>query len=449
MRKMGRREFLTGSAATIAAFSVVPRHVLGGAGFKAPSEKLNIAGIGIGGMGRVDLQNVSGENIAALCDVDEEYAGKVFAEYPQAKRYRDFREMLQGQKDIDAVVIATPDHLHAVVAMTAVKLGKHVYCEKPLTYTLYEARALVEASRKAKVATQMGNYGHSSEGIRLVCEWIWDGAIGEVTEVYAWTPLPAGLWAQGVDKPQDRPAVPKTLDWDLWLGPAPERDYNPAYAPFKWRGWWDFGTGALGDQACHTLDVPFWALKLGHAESVEASFTRAGFPEPVINKESYPLASIVRYRFPAREGKPAVKVSWYDGGLMPERPAELEQGARMGNQYGGVLFVGSKGKLMCGTFGEGPRLLPEQRMKEYQRPTKTIARSQGHYQDWLNACRGGEPAGSNFDYAGPLTEMALLGNLAIRMGGEKLEWDGEKMKVTNNDEANKYVHREYRAGWSL
>ncbi len=438
--RVTRRRFLGTTAATLATVTIVPRHVLGGPGHTPPSEKLNIAGIGVGGKGAGDIGAVSSENIVALCDVDEKQAGKTFEKYPQAKRYKDFRRMLEKeQKNIDAVVVATPDHVHAVASIMAIKMGKHVYTEKPLTHTIYEARMLTKAAREHKVATQMGNQGRSGEGIRLICEWIWDGAIGQVQEVHAWTNRP--IWPQGMDRPEETEPVPATLDWDLWLGPAPRRPYNSAYLPFKWRGWWDFGTGALGDMACHIIDVPVLALKLGYPKSVEAVSTK-------VNSETAPTASIIYYEFGAREGMPPVKMTWYDGELMPARPQELEKGRRMGSRNGGVLFVGDKGKLMCGCYGKNPRLIPETAMQAYQRPPRTIERVEGHHKDWVNACKGGKPACSNFDYSGPLTEVILLGNLALR-AGKRLEWDGENMRVTNVPEANEYLHRQYRQGWSL
>ncbi len=372
--------------------------------------------------------------------MDRKYAAETFTKYPTAKTYTDYRKMLEKEKSIDAVIVATPDHTHAVIAMMAMKLGKHVYVQKPLTLTVYEARQLTEAARKYKVTTQMGNQGHSGEGARLMCEWIWDGAIGDVREVHAWTNRP--IWPQGIARPKETPPVPRTLNWDIWLGPAPYRPYHPAYAPFKWRGWWDFGCGALGDMACHVIDPVFWALKLGYPTSVEARSTE-------VNTETAPLASIVYYKFPARGNMPPVNLTWYDGGLVPRRPEELEEGRRMGNGNSGVIFVGDKGKLMCNEYGDSPRLLPETRMQEYQRPPKTIPRIDGsHEQDWIRACKGGEPACSNFDYSGPLTETVVMGNLAIRVDG-KLDWDGKNMRVTNVEEANQYVHREYRKGWSL
>ena len=438
--KISRRRFMS-SAAGVAAFTIVPRHVLGGPGQTPPSEKLNIAGIGVGGRGGSDIGAVSnGNNIVALCDVDEKQASGTFKKFPDAKVYKDFRRMLEKEeKNIDAVVVATPDHIHAVASMMAIKMGKHVYTEKPLTHSVYEARKLTAAARKYKVATQMGNQGRAGDGMRLICEWIWDGAIVDVREVHAWTNRP--IWPQGIGRPEDTPPVPATLDWDLWLGPAPERPYNPAYMPFKWRGWWDFGTGALGDMACHIIDAPFLALKLGYPTSVRAVSTE-------VNNETAPLASVIEYQFPARGGMPPVKLVWYDGELRPPLPADAKPGRRLGSRNGGTLFVGDKGNLACGCYGRSPRLVPETMMKEYQRPAETLPRSVGHHKEWIEACKGGKPAGSNFDYSGPLTETVLLGNLAIR-SGKPLEWDGANMKVTNVPEANDYVRREYRKGWTL
>ncbi|MHC4637949.1 MAG: Gfo/Idh/MocA family protein [Planctomycetota bacterium] len=436
-----RRTFLGTSAAAVASFMIVPRHVLGGPKYKAPSEKLNIAGIGVGGKGGGDVQACSGENLVALCDVDHERAAATFEKFPNAKKYKDFRVMLDEMGDkIDAVTVSTPDHVHFHAAMRAMKMGKHVYVQKPLTHSVWEARQLTEAARKYNVATQMGNQGHSGEGNRLICEWIQAGVIGEVREVHSWTNRP--IWPQGIERPKEVHPIPATLDWDLWLGPAPKRPYNKdAYAPFKWRGWWDFGTGALGDMGCHLIDTPFWALKLRYPTSVEACSTK-------VNSESAPLASMVHYDFPARDDMPPVTMTWYDGGMLPRRPEDLEPELRLGSRNGGVLFIGSKGKLSCGCYGDNPMLIPGSRMKTFKKPEKTIPRSKGHYKDWIEACKGGKPASSSFDYAGPLTETVLLGNLAIR-SGKKLQWDGAKMKVTNVPEANQYVRRDYREGWSL
>jgi len=454
---VSRREFVGGALAATAAFTVIPRHVLGSPANTPPSEKLNIAGIGVGGQGAGVLNALSSENIVALCDVDRGHAADTFKKYPNSTRYSDFRKMLEKEdKKIDAVVVATPDHTHAAATMMAIKMGKHVYCEKPLTYSVFEARKVTEAARQARVATQMGNQGHSGEGIRLICEWIWDGAIGPVRQAHVWTTH--AVWPQGMDRPKETPPVPDTLDWDLWLGPAPYRPYHPAYLPTLWRGWWDFGTGALGDMGCHNYDPVFLALKLGYPTSIEAScsiFVPTVTWDKPFNTESYPQASIVRYEFPAREGMPAVEVIWYDGGLMPPRPKELEPGRRLGDKLGGVIIIGEKGTLICGSYGSDPRLIPEPRMRDYQRPAKSIPRSTGHQQEWIDACKGGKPAGSNFEYAGLLTEVVLLGNIAVRMSlqlqekGVKLSYDPASMKITNLPQANEYLHRTYREGWTL
>jgi len=452
-RKISRRSFISGAASTAMAFTIVPRHILGGTGQTPPSEKLNIAGIGVGGQGSHDLRQVDTENIVALCDVDEKRAAETFARYPNAKKYRDFRKMLEREENnIDAVVVATPDHTHAVATMMALKLGKHVFCEKPLTHTIYETRMVAKAAREAKVATQMGNQNQAIEGPRLLCEWLWDGAIGPVRQVHVWTYRPAGMWPQGVDRPADTLPIPSTLDWDLWLGPAPHRPYHPDYVPFKWRGWYDFGTGTLGDMGSHNLAPVFQALKLKYPASVEAISTEM-YPE------TYPLASIVHYDFPARGDMPPVKVTWYDSGLMPPKPEELED-ERLLPWEDGIVFVGDKGKLVAEGWGaQSVRLIPETKMKEYQLPPKTLPRSIGHYKEWVQACKDGSPTGSNFDFAALVTEACLLGNIAIRTGKkrpwgqalirEKLNWDGPNMKITNVPEANVYTHKAYRQGWTL
>jgi predicted dehydrogenase len=437
---MSRRIFLAGTALAATGLASGARAQTRKV---SPNEKLNIAAIGIGGRGKSNIKGCADENIVALCDVDDQYAAKVFDLYPKAVRYKDYRVMLDKQKDIDAVIVATPDHTHAITSMAAIKMGKHVYCEKPLTHTIYEARKLTEAAREAKVATQMGIQGHSMEGIRQICEWVGAGAIGPVREVHIWTNRPIGYWPQGVDRPQATPDVPSTLAWDLWLGPAPARPYNPAYLPFAWRGWWDFGCGALGDMACHLMDAPFWALNLGYPTSVEACSTP-------VNTETAPLASMIHYRFPARGEKPPVTVTWYDGGMLPPRPDELPEGQPMGNKNGGVIFVGDKGKILAeDENAQRPRLLPESLAKDFPKPAETIVRvPEGHHKNWIAACKGGPAAGAHFDYAGPLTEIVLLGNLAIRTG-KKLEWDGPNMKCTNAPEANEFIQVKYRDGWSL
>ncbi len=444
--QMSRRRFLS-TTATATAFTIVPRHVLGGAQHTAPSEKLGIAGIGVGGMGKSNLSQLETESIVALCDVDHEYAAGTFKKYPQAKVYSDYRAMLDKEKSIDAVMIATPDHTHAVISMEAMRRGKHVYCQKPLTHDVYEARVLAKAARETGVTTQMGIQGHSMEGGRLICEWIADGAIGAVREVDAWCSLsyyPFGHanWSSPLSRrPQDTPPVPPTLNWDLWLGPAPYRPYHSAYHPRVWRCWWDFGCGMMGDRGAHTLDPVVWALKLGHPTSIEATSV-----DP--QGDIHPIASVVTYQFPARGDLPPVKLTWYEGVRAP-RPPELEDGRRMGNVEGGSLFKGTKGKLVGGVYGEDPRLIPESRMKEYKLPPKTLPRVQGsHEQDWVRACKAGKKAGADFEYSGLLTEICLLGNIAKRVDA-RIEWDGPNMKVTNLPEANKYVRTTYREGWKL
>lgn len=453
-QSVSRRSFIQG-AATATASTLVSRP-LSGREHDTPSNKLNIACIGIGGMGKSNLKRCETENIVALCDVDQEYAAPVFKKYPRAKTYVDYRVLLEKQKDIDAVIIATPDHTHAVIALAAMQLGKHVYVQKPLTHSVYEARKLTEAARQYGVATQMGNQGHSGEGARLVCEWIWSGALGNIHEVHAWTNRP--VWPQGVEvgRPPETPPVPQGLNWDLWLGPAQYRPYHPAYPRQSWRAWWDFGTGSLGDLACHILDPAFWALSLKYPESVEGNISTywGGFwkyTEP--KNEQFPRSTIVRYQFPARDSMPPVHLTWWDGGLMPPRPKELAEGQRMGDDDGGLLFIGERGKLMTGCYGTNPRLLTEEGMDEFPTPEATIDRipdgSGGHEQDWLRACKGGPPASAQFDYSGPLTEMVLMGNLAVRYPNRRLAWDGPNMKLTNDPEANAFVHPPYRDGWSL
>jgi len=444
---VSRRTFLSSTAAA-AAFMVLPRRVLGGAGTPGPNEKLNIAAVGIGGQGAADLGELAGENIVALCDVDADFAAHTFNDYPKAKRYTDYRVMFDKEKNIDAVLVATPDHQHAIVTMAALKLGKHVYCEKPLTKTVFEARAVAQAAREAKVATQMGNQGMAFEGNRLINEWIWDGAIGPVREVHVWSDRPTSRgrtplwWPQGIERPTDTPAVPPTLDWDLWLGPAPFRAYHPAYAPFRWRGWWDFGSGGIGDMGIHNLAPVFSALKLGAPESVSGSST-------ALVGDSVPLACTVHFQFPARGELPPVSLHWYDGGILPVRPEELDDGRDL-DPEDGIIFVGTKGKiLVTGWGGEHPQILPRSRALEYKRPPKTLPRSIGHHAEWIAACKGGPTPRSNFDFAGPLTEAVLLGSLCIRNGGKKLLWDSASLKITNDPAANQYLHYEYRKGWEL
>ena len=456
--EISRRSFVGGIAAA-AGIMIVPRHVLGGPGYQAPSDKLNIATVGVSGQGSTNTRACAKENIVALCDVDDVRAAPVYKRYPDAKTYRDFRVMLDKQKDIDAIIVATPDHSHAVIAMAAMQLGKHVYVQKPLTRTLYEARMLTEAAKKYKVVTQMGNQGHSGEGVRLIEEWIADGAIGKVSEVHCWTNRP--IWPQGMPRPNEYPAVPDGLDWDLWIGPAPMRPFHPTYHPFAWRSWIDFGAGALGDMACHVMDAAYTALKLGYPSSVTGYIAyqvverarKDGKGTENVRLEyddSYPMASVLHYTFPARDKKlPPVKFHWYDGGLLPERPEELEPERRM--YESGTIFVGDKGKIMSGTYSENPRIIPEAKMKAYKRPPHSIPRvpDANHEQNWIDACKGKTKAVSSFDYAGPFTETVLLGNLAVLYPGKKLQWDGPNLKVTNLAEANDFVKPKFREGWTL
>lgn len=445
---MNRRMFIRSAAAAAPAFMIVPRHVLSGSGYTAPSDRLNIAGIGIGGQGAWDLQELEKENIVALCDVDWDYATKVFEKYPKAAKYKDFRVMLEKEKGIDAVVIATPDHTHAVVTVASVRHGKHVYCEKPLTHTVFEAREIAKAAAGAKVATQMGNQGMAFEGNRLIKEWLADGAIGDVREVHVWSDRPTRLgakdlwWRQGIDRPQDTPPIPETLDWDLWLGPAPFRPYHPAYVPFSWRGWWDFGEGGLGDMGVHNIAPVFSALKLTAPTKVCASST------PVF-EESLPMACIVHYEFPARGELPPVTMHWYDGGLLPPRPEELDDGREL-NKEDGILFVGDRGKMLVeGWGGASPRIIPESRMQAYKQPPKSLPRSAGHHQEWIDACKKGTPTESHFGFAGPLTETLLVGIISVRLGGRKLNWNAHALQFLNDEEANRHLHYQYRDGWSL
>jgi predicted dehydrogenase len=444
---ISRRSFIGTSAVALAGFTIVPSHAVAGLGHTAPSDKLNVAGIGIGGRGGSVIANIAKtENIVALCDVDwSDKVRQVFAKYPGALQHKDFRLMLDNQKDIDAVVVGTPDHTHAVISLEAMKRGKHVYTEKPLTHTVYEARILREAAIRYKVATQMGNQGQAGDGPRRLREMIWDGVIGAVREVHVWTDRPnRGLsdtyWPQGVRRPADMPDVPASLEWDLFIGPAPMRPYHPSYHPFKWRGWWDFGTGALGDIGCHSLDPVFRALKLKYPISVHAVST-------LVNEETYPLGSIVRYQFPARKKMSPVTLTWYDGGLRPPLLPKLEADMKMG--AGGTLYVGDKGKIL------DDKIIPKKLRDSYHVPKPTIPSSPGHEMEWILACKGGDPAGSNFEWAGPLTETVLLGNIALRkemrefQTSQPLLFDAKKPGFPNMPEADKFFNYEYRQGWSL
>ncbi|MBY0477324.1 MAG: Gfo/Idh/MocA family oxidoreductase [Chitinophagaceae bacterium] len=466
--KRSRRDFLRTASTAAAGFFIIPRHVLG-RGFIAPSDKLNIAGIGVGGKGASDLAEFAKSpnvNIVGLCDVDDRMAKSSRALFPKAAYYKDFREMLAKEKNnIDAVSVSTPDHTHAVAALAAMQLGKHVYVQKPLTHTIQEARILTEAAAKYKVVTQMGNQGASGEGVRQMQEWYKAGVIGHAHTIYVWTNRP--VWPQGFGKPKKITDIPKELDWDLWLGPAKWEEYKDGYVPFNWRGYWSFGTGALGDMGCHLIDPAFKTVGLGYPTEVECSvaaiyeqmWTAAYYPD------SCPPASTVILKFPGKKKKRDVELHWMDGGIRPERPEELSPNEVMGDEdgSGGVIIEGTKGKIMCGTYGSNPRLLFSSGKKEVS-VEKTIERvPEGHYVQWVNACIAGygkNKLSSSFDYAGPLTESILMGNLAIRSwmmksadgkftGRKKLMWDAVNMKITNYDEANQFVTKEYRKGWEL
>ncbi len=439
-QKISRRQVLA-AASGVAVATIVPRHVLG-QGQTPPSETLNVAGVGIGGMGSNDVRQISKDaSVVALCDVDGRALAGNAQHHPKAAHYADFREMLDKEKNIDAVMVATPDHNHAVVTMAAIKRGKHVFCQKPLTHSVYEARMIGQAAKEAGVATQMGNQGQASEAARLTCELIWAGAVGKVREVHAGSSRIPPISPRGIARPQDTPPVPSELAWDLWLGPAPVRPYHPTYHPFAWRGWWDFGTGVLGDIGCHQLSVVFKALKLGHPTKVEASSSNHPFP-PEIANETAPLASITRWEFPAEGERDAVSITWWDGGLKPPRPDELEAGLSFAEEDW-LMIVGDQGKMI------GHRLIPDAKAVEYGKPKEVLERSPGHYKEWVLACKGGRPAGSNFvDHAAHLAEVVLLGNIAIRTK-ETLLWDGPNLRFTNSEAANQLINPAYREGWSL
>jgi len=438
-----RRAFVSELAAFGAAFHIVPRHVLGGPGVRAPSDTLNVACIGVGGMGASDVRGMAVENIYVLCDVDDERAAPSYERFPRAKRYTDFRVMLERERDhIDAVTVSTPDHTHAPAVLMALGMGKHVYCQKPLTRTIGEARVVAEAARRAGVATQMGNQGHSWEGTRQIREWVEAGWIGTVREVHYWTNRP--IWPQAIERPLEAFHVPAHLDWDLWLGPAPERPYHPAYAPFNWRGWWDFGTGALGDIACHAMDAAFWALDLGYPARIEAEST------PLF-AETAPATSRIVYRFPARGNRPALTVVWRDGGLAPPRPLDLPAGETWPAGTSGQLWIGDDGSLVAGIYGENPRLLNPERQQALQAapPAAVYPRTEGVYAEWIAACKSGGKAGSDFAlHAGPLTEMVLLGNLAVRTAAS-LDVAPQSGDITGTVVPKEYLEPTYRAGWML
>jgi predicted dehydrogenase len=470
-KNVSRRKFIQNAAVAGAAFTILPRFVLGGKGYIPPSDTVYIAGIGVGGKGTSDLTGVaknSAARVVFLCDVDDRMAVESVKNFPEAKYYKDFRTMLDKEaKGIDAVTISTPDHMHATAAMYAMNRGKHVYVQKPLTWSIFEARTLAETAKKNKIVTQMGNQFASADHVRLAKEMVDAGLIGDVKNVLAWTNRP--VWPQGVPTPTGKHEIPKELDWDLWLGVAKPIDFNPAYLPFNWRGWWNFGTGALGDMGCHVMDAAFRILPIDFPSEVECSTTTewAGFFDQAHYDESCPASSIIHLKFPRKDGKGNINLTWMDGGLLPKRPDELLPNEQMGDWDGGYIFEGSKGKLM-GNYNTSPVLLPTLRMKDIKLPKQTQTRvpggPDGHYTQWVDACKAGYgkmQLSSPFDYAGPFTEAVIMGNLALRSyamrgangegfpGRKKLLWDAKNMKITNFDEANQFVKREYREGWTL
>jgi len=461
-----RRKFIQTAAVAATGFFIIPRHVLG-RGFTAPSDKLNIAGIGAGGKGESDISEFSKSpnvNIAFLCDVDDRASATTRKNFPKAKYYKDYREMLDKEgKNIDAVSVSIPDHGHAVAALTAMKMGKHVYVQKPMTHDIYEARILTQAARKYKVVTQMGNQGASFEGVRKMQDWYNAGLIGDAVNIYCWTNRP--VWPQGSGKPTGKEEIPKELDWNLWLGPTAYEEYHAGFVPFSWRGYPSFGTGALGDMGCHIIDPAFKTVGLGYASEVECSVVDIyeKMWEPSYHPDSFPVGSTLKLKFPGKPGKPDTFLHWMDGGLIPDRPEELGANESMGDDGGGAIIVGTKGKMVCGTYGNNASLLPSSRNNEVNTPPVMKRVPEGHYLQWVNACIAGfgkNELSSSFDYAGPLTETILMGNLALRSwnikdakgdfhGRKKLLWDAANMKITNFDEANQFVKRTYRDGYNF
>ncbi|HEY1764495.1 MAG TPA: Gfo/Idh/MocA family oxidoreductase [Opitutaceae bacterium] len=441
---MNRRTFL--KTASLASAAVSLPNILRSQGPEGQSanNRLNVACCGVGGRGYDAVQGMKGENLVAFCDVDDERAAKSFNEFPNVPRFRDFRQMLEKMgNQIDAVTVSTPDHMHFPIAMAAIALGKHVFVEKPLCHTVSETRHLAKAAKDKGVRSQMGNQGHAGEGCRRLKEWVDGGVLGEVREVHSWTDRP--IWPQGVKAPDHSkmmPVVQPTLSWDLWLGVAQPREYDPAYLPFTWRGFWDFGTGALGDMGCHVMDGTYWALGLTAPTSVV----------PILANEtdvSGPTASVLRLEFPARGAMPPVTWTWYDGGLMPPLPTQLEEGRKL--QDDGTILIGSKATVIADTYYDSIRIIPEAKMKEMapNLPPKTIPRVVGgHFAEFIRSCKGGPPAGSNFEYSSRLSESVLIGNIALR-ARRRIEWDSENLRVTNLESANAFVATQYRPGFGV
>lgn len=470
-----RRSFIKKSAVAFTAINIVPRHVLG-QGYIPPSDKLNIAVIGGGGKGYTDALhawNQGASNIAAICDVDWNMAANAFKKFPEAKKYKDYRKLFDEVKDIDTVTISTPDHTHAVIAMDAMKRKKHVYVQKPLTHNIYEARKLTEAANEYKVVTQMGNQGASGDGVKQMIKWFDEGKVGHVHTVHVWTNRP--VWPQSIATPTDKPKLLDGLAWDVWVGPAKMVDYHPLYHPFKWRGWWNFGTGALGDMGCHLMDPPYRVLGLGYPTEVESSigavYTRDWIPEYL--PESCPPSSRTQLKFKANQKNPVgVTMTWTDGGLRPFHPEIIPADHPIGdtNSENGVIMIGEKGIITCGTYGRNPKIYSNSgEVIEYKEKENELPEN-GHQTSWVDACKEGygkakhKSLTSSFNFAGPLTESILMGNLAIRSymirtprkdgghsypGRKKLLWDGQNMKITNFEAANQFVKREYREGWKL
>ncbi len=424
-----RRRFLEQSMA-LGAASVLAAPAFGKE--ESPNEKLNIAAVGVAGRAAGDIAGVRSENIVGLCDIDEKRLGGAAEKFPKAKTFVDFRKMLsEMENQIDAVVVGTPDHTHAAPSAMAIRMGKHCYCEKPLTHSVYESRFVTELAEKQGVATQMGTQIHATDNYRRVVELVRAGAVGPIDEVHVW----CGKGWGGGERPEETPPVPEHIHWDLWLGPAPYRPYHPCYLPGQWRRWWDFGNGTLGDMACHYMDLPFWALDLKYPSTIATE-------GPPVHPETCPLALVVRYEFPARGDKPPIKLTWYDGDNRP--PILAEQGLPVWGA--GVLFVGKDGMLLADYRRR--ELYPEKKFADYEPPEPTIPRSIGHHKEWIRACKTGSPTTCDFSYSGPLSETVLLGNVAYRTG-KKLQWDAKNLKATNCPEAQQYVRREYREGWTL
>jgi predicted dehydrogenase len=437
IQRKGRRDFLKQATLASVGFWVAGRAVSQDRQ-QPPSERLNVAVIGVGGRGRANLNAVANENIVALCDVDSTRLGQAAERFPRAERFADYRQLFDRVRTLDAVVVATPDHHHAPATAIALRLGKHVYCEKPLTHSVHEARTIAALAREHRVATQMGNQGHSSENSHRVVELIRAGVIGPVREVHTWTDRPGTWWPQGLDRPKRTLDLPANLNWDVWLGPAPPRPYHSAYVPFRWRGWWDFGTGSLGDMACHIMDVAFWSLRLGLPEWVEGD-------QEGMTTESGPRACTIRYQFPDRGDMPPVRLTWYDGGRLP--PRELA-GQNVGAN--GSLFIGTEGRKLLVGHGRDFTLLPRERFADVRLPERTLRPPEGgHHAEWLRACRDRNvTTGSNFAYAAPMTEAVLLGNVALRVG-RRIEYNADTGRANNEPRADRYLSREYRRGWSL